>query len=97
MRNKYKNLQNRGQLQNDNSYINLKKINQLQSNQRANNINKNSFVSNFYSKEKLDKMINQINDKEKKPSIEKRYTESFISNNDKNLRSLNHNILYSVY
>ena len=25
MRNKYKNLQNRGQLQNDNSYINLKK------------------------------------------------------------------------
>ena len=58
MRNKYKNLQNRGQSQNDNSYTNLKKINQLQSNQRKNNINKNSFISNFDSKEKLDEMKN---------------------------------------
>ena len=72
MRNKHKNLQNRGQSQNDNSYTNLKKINQLQSNQKTNGINKNSFLSNFDSKEKLDKMINQIDDKEKKPPIEKR-------------------------
>ena len=58
MRNKYKNLQNRGQSKNDNSYTNLKKINQLQSKKRKNNINKNSFISNFDSKEKLDEMKN---------------------------------------
>ena len=79
MRNKYKSLQNKGPSQNDNSYTNLKKINQLQFNQRTNNINKTSFVSNFDSKEKFDKMINQINDKEKKP-----FNEIFFAiNNDR--------------
>ena len=98
MRNKYKNLQNRGQSQNDNSYIKTEKINHLNANQKSNNINKYSFVSNFDNTEKVEKMINPINDKEKKPFVEKRHAASFISNDNNNyLRSSNHNILYSVY
>ena len=98
MRNKYKSLQNKGQPQNEKSHVISEKINSLSNNFRSNNINKNSFISNFDNKEKLDKMINQINDKEKKPFNEKRHAASFISN-DKNsqTRSSNHNIFYSVY
>lgn len=65
MRNKYKSLQNKGQPQNEKSHVISEKINSLSNNFRSNNINKNSFISNFDNKEKLDKMINQINDKEK--------------------------------
>ena len=98
MRNKYKSLQNKGQPQNEKSHVISEKINSLSNNFRSNNINKNSFISNFDNKEKFDKMINQINDKEKKPFNEKRHAASFISN-DKNsqTRSSNHNIFYSVY
>ena len=98
MRNKYKNLQNRGQSQKDNSYITEKNNNNINSNTKYNNINKNSFISNFDNKEKIDKMINQINDKEKKPYNEKRYASSFIANDSNiSIRSSNHNIFYSVY
>ena len=98
MRNKYKNLQNRGQSQTDNSYIKTEKINHLNANHKSNDINKYSFVSNFDNTEKVEKMINPINDKEKKPLVEKRHAASFISNNQNNyLRGSNHNILYSVY
>jgi hypothetical protein len=67
MRNKYKSLQSKGKPQNEKSYVISEKINSLSNNFKSNNINKNSFISNFDNKEKLDKMINQINDKEKKP------------------------------
>ena len=98
MRNKYKNLQNRDQSKKENSYITSEKLNHLNSTSKYNNINKNSFISNFDNKEKVEKIINQINDKDKKPLIEKRHAASFISNdNTTTLRSSNHNILYSVY
>ena len=98
MRNKYKNLQNRGQSQNDNSYIKTEKLNHLNTNKNINNINKNSFISNFDNKEKIEKMLNQPNDKDKKSSfIEKRYAQSFISNDKISIRSSNHNMLYSIY
>ena len=98
MRNKYKNLQNRPQSKIDNSYITSEKINHLNNPSKYNNINKNSFISNFDNKEKVEKIMNQINDKDKKPLIEKRYAASFISNDKTTtLRSSNHNILYSVY
>ena len=98
MRNKYKNLQNKGQSKNENSHVISGKINNLGSNFKPNNANKNSFVSNFDNKEKLEKMINKINDKEKIPFREKPHAQSFISN-EKNItvRNSNHNILYSIY
>ena len=98
MPNKYKNLQNKDQSKNENSYLISGKINNLGSNFKPNNTNKNSFVSNFDNKEKLERMINQINDKEKIPFKEKPHAQSFISN-EKNItvRSSNHNILYSIY
>ena len=98
MRNKYKNLQNRDQSKKENSYITSEKLNHLNSTSKYNNTNKNSFISNFDNKEKVEKIINQINDKDKKPLIEKRHAASFISNDKTTtLRSSNHNILYSVY
>ena len=98
MRNKYKSLQNRAQSKNDNSYITSEKINHLNNPTKYNNINKHSFISNVDNKEKVEKIMNQINDKDKKPLIEKRYASSFISNDKTTtLRSSNHNILYSVY
>jgi len=98
MRNKYKSLQSKGKPQNEKSYVISEKINSLSNNFKSNNVNKNSFISNFDNKEKLDKMINQINDKEKKPFNEKRHAASFISNDKNNqTRSSNHNIFYSVY
>ena len=98
MRNKYKNLQSRAQSKNDNSYTTNEKINNLNILSKYNNINKNSFISNFDNKEKVEKIMNQINDKDKKPLIEKRYASSFISNDQTTtLRKSNHNILYSVY
>ena len=98
MRNKYKNLQNRGQSKNENSHITSEKINHLNNTSKYNNINKNSFISNIDNKEKVEKIMNQINDKDKKPLIERRHAASFISNDKTTtLRSSNHNILYSVY
>ena len=51
---------------NDNSYTTNEKINNLNILSKYNNINKNSFISNFDNKEKVEKIINQINDKDKK-------------------------------
>ena len=98
MRNKYKTLQNRVQPQNESTNLKSEKLNHLNFNSNYNNINKNSFISNFDNKEKVEKMLNQTNDKDKKFSfIEKRYAQSFISNDKKSINSSNHNILYSIY
>ena len=98
MRNKYKNLQNKGQSNDENSYVISGKINNLGNNYKPNNPNKNSFISNFDNKEKIEKMINQINDKDKFPFKEKPHAQSFIHNDKINtLRSSNHNIFYSIH
>ena len=65
MRNKYKNLQNRNQSPKNTTSILLSEKRNFISNLNTNNINKNSFISNYEKKEKDKKIIKENNDKEK--------------------------------
>ena len=65
MRNKYKNLQNRNQSPKNTTSILLSEKRTFISNLNTNNINRNSFISNYEKKEKDKKIINENNDKEK--------------------------------
>ena len=52
MRNKYKNLQNRGQSQKGSSFVIPENRNQILADNNINYIHKNSFISNFDKKER---------------------------------------------
>ena len=85
MRNKYKNLQNRGQSQKGSSFLIPEKRNQIISDNNINYINKNSFISNIDRKDLNEKFFIKNNDKEKK-----RYT---YNKDDLKAKKLDTNIL----
>ena len=102
MRKKYKNLQKGGENQKGFSFVVPERRSQVISDNNIKNINKNSFISNFERKSADEKIINKDKDFEK-PRITVN-TENInikrldnIQNNNKELKSSNHNILISVY
>ena len=107
MRNKYKNLQNRGQSQKGSSFVIPDKRNPVLSENSTNYINRNSFVSNLERRDFDNKLFNKNNDKNKKPITinkdvknEKKNNVNNLQtkfNNNNTIRTSNHNILISVY
>ena len=105
MRNKYKNLQNRGQSLKGGSFVIPERRSQISSDNNINFINKNSFVANLENKDKKNKKIYISNDKEKKRislnkgNINEKKLDSNILQNISNntIKTSNHNILISVY
>jgi hypothetical protein len=105
MRNKYKNLQNRGQSQKGSSFVITEKRNQVIVDNNINYIHKNSFISNIDGKGRGEKILNKTNDKDQKqlPSsrlnIEEKSMDLGISKrkNSNTIKTSNHNILISVY
>ena len=110
MRKKYKNMQNRGESQKGLSFAVPERRSQIITDNNGNNLNKNSFISNFERKSLDEKILNKEREKDniKDKDLEKpRITinkdilnEKKFDNNDKNinpLKSSNHNILISVY
>ena len=105
MRNKYKNLQNRGQSQKGSSFVIPENRNQILADNNINYIHKNSFISNFDKKERDEKISNKANDKDKKrnsfgkQNLPEKQLDSNISQKKINntIKTSNHNILISVY
>ena len=105
MRNKYKNLQNRGQSQKGSSFLIPEKRNQIISDNNINYINKNSFISNIDRKDLNENFFIKNNDKEKKRytynkddlKAKKLDTNILQKKNNNTIKTSNHNILISVY
>ena len=104
MRNKYKNLQNRGESQKGSSFVIPERRNQIITDTNINYINKNSFISNFEKREFDDKLFNKNNDNDKKRILlnnenlnQKIYDSSLPKNITNTIKTSNHNVLISVY
>ena len=105
MRNKYKNLQNRGQSQKGSSFVIPENRNQILIDNNINYIHKNSFISNLDRRERGEKILNKTNDKDLKQIPFNRFNladknldlEISKKNNNNTIKTSNHNILISVY
>ena len=105
MRNKYKNLQNRGQSPKGSSFVIPERRNQIITDTNINYISKNSFISTFEKKEFGEKLFNRNNDFDKKRliinkdySYQNKLDPDILQKNYNNtIKTSNHNVLISVY